>query len=113
MVAKRFLEANRRPLLLTDYVLDETVTLIQARLSHANAVRFMDGILASPRVQLLYLTETDVQATVTLFRRYEDKTWSFTDCASFLVMRRLSLDTAFAFDEHFRQAGFLLAQEQI
>ena len=109
--ARNFLETNRRSLLFTDYILDETVTLIQARLSHAEAVRFIDAVMLSPRVQMRYLEEVDVQDTVALFRRYQDKAWSFTDCASFVIMRRLGLDTAFAFDEHFRQAGFLLAQD--
>lgn len=111
--AKHFLETNRQPLLFTDYILDETVTLIQARLSHADAERFIDRVLASSKVRLLYLEKADVRDTIMLFRRYQDKNWSFTDCTSFVVMRRLGLDAAFAFDEHFRQAGFLLAQEQL
>ncbi|MEX2015753.1 MAG: hypothetical protein WD873_03880 [Candidatus Hydrogenedentales bacterium] len=38
-----------------------------------------------------------------VFRRYDDKRWSFTDCTIRVVMERLGVTTAFAFDAHFRQ----------
>lgn len=40
------------------------------------------------------------------FRRHADKDWSFTDCASFIIMRELRIRDAFTTDHHFRQAGF-------
>jgi predicted nucleic acid-binding protein len=39
-------------------------------------------------------------------RKNTDKTYSYTDTASFCLMRRLGLRRAFAFDRHFEQAGF-------
>jgi predicted nucleic acid-binding protein len=36
-----------------------------------------------------------------------DKDWSMTDCSSFLIMRRLSIDSALTHDKHFEQAGFI------
>ena len=41
-----------------------------------------------------------------LFKRFADKEFSFTDCTSFVLMRRLGLHEALAFDGHFTQAGF-------
>lgn len=43
------------------------------------------------------------------FRKYRttpDKGWSFTDCASFEVMRREQIRVALTYDRHFEQAGF-------
>jgi len=40
-----------------------------------------------------------------VFRRFRDKGWSFTDCTSRVVIDRLSIPTAFALDQHFRQFG--------
>ncbi len=54
-----------------------------------------------------------VPQTSILFRealgRYEnrlDKSWSLTDCASFLIMEEWKLIDALTYDEHFFQAGF-------
>ena len=40
-----------------------------------------------------------------IFQKYADKEWSFTDCTSKVVMERLQISKAFAFDQHFRQFG--------
>jgi predicted nucleic acid-binding protein len=40
------------------------------------------------------------------FQRPQDKEYSLTDCISFLVMQKLGIRRAFAFDQHFVQAGF-------
>jgi len=43
------------------------------------------------------------------FRRYQDvadKSWSLTDCASFLIMEDEHLSAALTHDQHFAQAGF-------
>ena len=42
----------------------------------------------------------------TYFQRYHDKNYSLTDCISFLVMQKFGIRTAFAFVQHFVQAGF-------
>jgi predicted nucleic acid-binding protein len=44
----------------------------------------------------------------TMFRQYDDQTFSFTDCTSFVVMRELELTDALTSDDHFRKAGFEL-----
>jgi len=97
---------NRLPLLTTDYILDETITLLQARLNHAYAVRFLDRLVSSSLVQLIYLSPRQIQAAMTLFRNRPDKNWSFTDCTSFVVMEESQIEVAFTLDKHFRQAGF-------
>ncbi len=48
---------------------------------------------------------TDLKEVWQVFSTYQDKAWSFTDCFSRVVVERLRLDTALAFDEHFRQFG--------
>jgi len=60
----------------------------------------------SPSVALINIGEDDFEASWQWFDRYHDKEFSFTDCASFAVMKRLKLKTALTFDKHFTQAGF-------
>lgn len=104
--AKQFLKNNTLPLITTDYVMDETVTLLLSRVGHSYAVQFLDMLQTSQKIQLVYLTPRQIAATAALFRERSDKQWSFTDCSSFILMQDHQIQTAFAFDEHFRQAGF-------
>lgn len=41
-----------------------------------------------------------------LYARRPDKTWSLTDCISFVVMTERGLTEALTGDRHFEQAGF-------
>ncbi len=103
---KQYLKENTPPLLTTDYVVDESVTLLLSRLGHTAAVRYLDSLLASPRIELIYLKRQSIEAAMRLFRERPDKGWSLTDCTSFVIMEELGLNTALALDDHFRQAGF-------
>ncbi len=104
---KQYLKESTPPLLTTDYVADESATLFLSRLGHAAAVRFLDSLQASPRIELIYLKQQSIEAAMRLFRERPDKGWSLTDCTSFVIMKELGLDTALALDDHFRQAGFI------
>ncbi len=43
---------------------------------------------------------------IELFEKYADQKVSFTDCISFVLMKKAGLNKAFTFDRHFRLAGF-------
>lgn len=90
----------------TDYVVDETLTLIRARLGLDAAARWWAQVDASSRVQWERIgPERAARARTWLFD-WRDKDYSFTDCTSFVVMRELRLRTALTTDRHFLQAGF-------
>jgi len=93
---------------VTEYIVAETVTLLLYRAGHARAVRFGDWALRSPNVHLVRLDVELWNEAWRLFKMYDDKDFSFTDCASFAVMRHGRLRDAFTFDHHFEQAGFRL-----
>jgi predicted nucleic acid-binding protein len=46
-------------------------------------------------------------ATVSFLAKHADHGWSFTDCASFVVMKELRLRNALTKDVHFEEAGFV------
>ncbi len=105
VAAVAWLAGNSEPLLTTDYIIDETLTLLRARgrklLAIQMAARFFSGELA----EVHYLTPDEIGAAGEVFRRYADKEWSFTDCTSQVVIESLGITTAFSFDQHFRQFG--------
>jgi predicted nucleic acid-binding protein len=93
-------------LLTTDYVIDETLTLLRSRGYRDAALDWGATIFGpnSPAV-IHYVTPAEVAAARYVYRRFADTDWSFTDCTSKVVMEALGITTAFSFDHHFRQFG--------
>lgn len=93
-------------LVTSSFVLDETVTLCRYRLSHAVAVAVGKAIFDPDNVALVRPAPPDERAAFDLFEDRADKSYSLTDCTSFVLMRNLGLDTAIALDDDFSQEGF-------
>ncbi|MFZ3123486.1 MAG: PIN domain-containing protein [Thermodesulfovibrionales bacterium] len=103
---KSFIDNFKDKLAITNYVFDEIVTLVLARLGHKTAVIVGDILLNSPQIEGIWVTQTDEKDAWLLFSSRTDKEYSFTDCTSFTVMRRLNIKRCLALDEHFKQEGF-------
>lgn len=99
------LARDRRRFVTTDYIVDEAVTLLLVRHSHAAAAEFLNTARRSQYLQLEWTTLERFDAAADLFTHHRDKEWSFTDCVSFTLMRELNIQDAFTTDHHFRQAG--------
>lgn len=106
--AAEWLDSNNLPLVTTDYVFDETVTLTRKELGHRAAVTFGESLQASSLTQMVSIALEDRKAGWQTFKRYKDQKLSFTDCTSFAVMRRLDIREVLTTDKHFEMAGFLL-----
>jgi predicted nucleic acid-binding protein len=104
LAAKRFLDAGHR-LLTTNFVIDETITLVLVRKGYQAAVDLGEQLWSEEQARIVWLSRADQRAAWQLFKRYSDKEFSFTDCTGFVLMERLGLTHAFAFDEHFDQTG--------
>ena len=90
----------------TDYVLDETLTLLRSRRGLASASRFIDKIRKSKSIRVFWIDESLFEKALDVFRKSDHKSWSFTHCTSFALMRDLSVSEAFTFDNHFTAAAF-------
>src|ERR687892_1024288 len=99
------LEAGRT-LITTDFVVDETLTLIRFRLGLAAANTWWQQIDGSARLRWERVENDRFERARNLFFQYRDKDLSFTDCTSIAVMRELKLKTVITTDAHFQQAGF-------
>jgi predicted nucleic acid-binding protein len=108
--AREFEQRLRRgahgKLVTSDFVLDETITIVRDRAGLTRARELSRTILDSPNVHVLWVAEAQFREALELLFSHEDKHWSLTDCTSFVLMRGMELETAFTFDTAFRQAGF-------
>jgi len=95
--------------LTTDYVLDEAITLLRSRRNLAAAASFIDKVRSSKSVRVVWVDESLFERAVEVFRGSDRRTWSFTHCSSFALMKQLSISEAFAFDMHFKEAGFVVS----
>lgn len=110
VLAERILrraQAEKRRLITTDHVLDETATSLKVR-GAANLVEpLFERVFQSQACRIEWTNEARFGKVRTFFRRHADKDWSFTDCLSFCVMKEFGLREALTADSHFDQAGFV------
>jgi uncharacterized protein len=103
--ADDWLARNMEPLVTTDYIFDELLTLLKCRGEMDRALYLGRLLLEGSVASIEWVTRADVESAWNVYRQFRDKEWSFTDCTSRVIMERLSIREAFAFDEHFRQFG--------
>ena len=80
--------------------------MLRRRANHAIAVRFMERVRASNRLQIVRIEPPHEERAWVIFKRYADKDFGFVDCTSFAVMETFGIAEAFSFNHHFRQFGF-------
>ena len=99
--AVAFHTGNSIPLVTTNALFSETLTLIRNRISIDAAITFGQMLKTSSFIRIVTVTPADEEHAWSIFSRYRDQDFSFTDCTSFAVMKRMKIDTAFTFDHHF------------
>jgi hypothetical protein len=90
----------------TDYVLDETATLLMVRHCSSVIPTLFESVSASQACRVVWMDSDRFEKTKGLFIKTIGGSWSFTDCFSFIVMRELRLREALSKDRHFRDSGF-------
>ena len=97
------------PLMVTTiYVISEIVTFFNSRSRYAKAVEIGNRLLNSRSVQVIHIDKGLFDKGWQYFQQHTDKTYSMTDCISFIVMKEQECESALSFDKHFTQAGFNL-----
>lgn len=104
--AKSFYFKNEAPLLTTNFIFDETITLIMSRLGWKTACEFGEKLKKSSFASIVYVTDSDEEKAWNTFLKYKDAGYSYTDCTSFALMERLKVEAAFTFDRHFKTMKF-------
>ncbi len=93
-------------LLTSNFVFDETITLLGYRLGWPLAHTVGEQLRSGNTAQIVRITPTDEDTAWHIFTRYQDESFSFTDCSSFALMERLKLHIAVAIDSDFKRYGF-------
>src|SRR5439155_8730994 len=99
---------NRQPLVTSDYILDELLTLLKIRENYRVAVAAGEALWQHHVRRIEHVTLEDIARTWEVFRQDHDKDLSFTDCTTKVIMERLRMTQAFAFDSHFEQFGTVI-----
>jgi len=99
------LKSQSCKLVTTNYVLDETITLILVRCGVRRVKDLQEKLVDLKILKVLRITHKDEKNSWDWF--WND--WSrlsFTDCTSFALLKRIGLTHVAAFDTHFSRAGF-------
>jgi len=99
---------NDSQLLVTDYVIVEIANALSKRQFRSTAIQLITFIQTSKSIQIVDIDKEIYSKSWELYCSRHDKEWSFTDCTSFMVMKRNGITEAFTSDRHFEQAGFTL-----
>lgn len=102
--ALSYIEDYNLKLVTTNFILDEVYTFFSR--FHEIAVEMGEYILNSPDIiEYHRITSQDETKAWNIAKKYYDKSFSFTDCTSFAICKRLKIENVFAYDNHFEQFG--------
>lgn len=85
----------------SNYILDETYTLLKSRADHQTAVKFLQTIEGSG-IEILSVAKAIENKAKKIFIKYPDPKLSYTDCTSFALIDEHQILYVLAFDEHFK-----------
>lgn len=92
-------------LLTSDHVIDEVVTRWVTSGRADAGLRFVRGMLESPRTELIHVAPATFHEALRRVARYSEHRLSFTDCTNIVLVEQLPLDALFAFDGPCRRVG--------
>jgi predicted nucleic acid-binding protein len=105
--AERLARELKARYLTTDWIMTEVAdALSRGRVRHQVAP-LIRHLRESPVWEIIPFLRDQFDAALEFHSRHQDKEWTLTDCASFLVMQERGITEALTGDRHFEQAGFI------
>ena len=98
-----WLVEQRYTIIVTPFIFAET----QAYFAREPDVKVfvIEDFWNNPTVKMEQPSYADQIEAVAILRKFADKTYSFADALSFVIMKRLEINQVVTFDRHFRQFG--------
>jgi predicted nucleic acid-binding protein len=91
----------------TEWVLMEVADALSDPWQRPIFLELMNRLRSEPGVLIVAASHDLFDRGIALFSERPDKSWSLTDCISFVVMQDHGLTEALTADHHFEQAGFV------
>lgn len=91
----------------TEWVLTEVADALSAPALRPLFTQLLDILRIHPGQVIVEAEHQLFERGIELFSKRPDKSWSLTDCISFVVMQEQGLSDALTADRHFEQAGFV------
>lgn len=105
-----FFADNNVQLVTSSFVLVETTALLQSRIGLAPVNDFNAKIL--PLFEIVWVDDKWYAKAVQRLLSQNSREISLVDALSFEIMETLQIECAFAFDKHFEENGFTIANFQ-
>ena len=102
------LRHDRATLYTSDYVVDETLTLIRSRVGHSAAMTAGQALFESNLVKMVFIAPDHIPGAWKIFGKFSDKNFSFTDASTLTVLNTLKIEKLFGFDAEFKKVGIEL-----
>ncbi len=108
-----FTTSNPVRMVTTEWILTELAdALARSRKGREEFAATLADLRSDDDVEIVPSSRELFEAGVLLYNDRPDKSWSLTDCFSFVVMQRQGLAEALTGDKHFEQAGFVALLRQ-
>jgi predicted nucleic acid-binding protein len=104
--ALAYMRNHRGRVTTTDYVLIEVGNWLSQTGDRPSFIALMRQLETDPELTVMPGSRDLFEQGYELYKARADKTWSLTDCISFVVMEQMGLSEALTADRHFGQAGF-------
>jgi uncharacterized protein len=96
----------RARLLTSDWVLMEVADALSDSVFRVQMREFIQYLRQNSGCEIVPASAALLNGALDLYHQHADKTWTLTDCTSFVIMRERGVTDALTGDRHFEQAGF-------
>lgn len=103
---EHFLKEKRLPLVTTNFIFAEALSLITKRLGKKIGEQTGEALLDSQFIRLVYLEENLQREAWKFYKKYKDKDFDFIDATSFVFCLKRGIKEVITLDKHFAQIGF-------